>query len=249
MITPGISRATRTASAVAQGTRIPPKVVRSTDGSHHLAGRAGAADGGARRGAARADRARRPRRRRGGDGAAPRPRQAPREGADRPPLRPRQRLPRARRPGRVGPLRGPGAGRGDRDRDRRRRGPRVRDRRERRDGEGRLVLPAHGQEAPPRPGGRGAEPPPVHLSRRLGRRVPAAPGRGLPGPRALRADLLQPGAHVGGRSPADRGRDGLVHRRRRVRPRDERRDRDRQGHRHDLHRRPAAREGRDRART
>ena len=49
--------------------------------------------------------------------------------------------------------------------------------------------------------------------------------------------------------PADRGRDGLVHRRRRVRAGDERRDGDRARHRDDLHRRPAAREGGDRART
>ena len=42
-----------------------------------------------------------------------------------------------------------------------------------------------------------AEPPPVHLPGRLGRRVPAAAGRGLPRPRPLRAHLLQPGAHVG----------------------------------------------------
>ena len=32
------------------------------------------------------------------------------------------------------------------------------------------------------------------------------PGRGLPGPRALRADLLQPGDDVGRRDPADRRR-------------------------------------------
>ena len=59
------------------------------------------------------------------------------------------------------------------------------------------------------------------------RRVPAAPGRGLPRPRALRPDLLQPGQHVGRGHPAARRRDGLVHRRRRVRPRDVGRDRDR----------------------
>ena len=46
--------------------------------------------------------------------------------------------------------------------------------------------------------------------------------------------------------PADRGGHGLVHRRRRLRPGDERRDRDRQAAGHDLPRRPAAREGRDR---
>ena len=73
-----------------------------------------------------------------------------------------------------------------------------------------------------------------------------APGRRLPRPRALRADLLQPGAAVREEHPPDRGRDGLLHRRRRLRPGDERRDGDRRGNRHDLHRRPAAREGRDR---
>ena len=46
--------------------------------------------------------------------------------------------------------------------------------------------------------------------------------------------------------PADRRRHGLVHRGRRVRPGDERRDDHRQGHGHDLHRRTAAREGGDR---
>ena len=44
--------------------------------------------------------------------------------------------------------------------------------------------------------------------------------------------------------PAGRARDGLVDRRRRVRAGDVRRDGDRQGHRHDLPRRPAAGEGR-----
>ena len=124
----------------------------------------------------------------------------------------------------------------------------MRDRRQRRHGQGRHVLPADGQEAPARAGGRRAEPPAVHLPRRLGRRVPAAPGRGLPRPRPLRPDLLQPGPPVRGRHPADRGRHGLLHGRRRLRPGDERRDDHRQGHGHDLHRRPAAREGGDRAR-
>ena len=124
-------------------------------------------------------------------------------------------------------LRRAGAVGGDRHRDRRRRGPRLHDRRERRHREGRHLLPADRQEAPARPGDRRAEPPAVPVPRRLGRRLPAAPGRGLPRPRALRADLLQPGADVGARDPADRGRDGLVHRRRRLRAGDERRDRDR----------------------
>ena len=65
---------------------------------------------------------------------------------------------------------------------------------------------------------------PVHLPRRLRRRVPAAAGRGLPRPRALRPDLLQPGDDVGAGDPADRRGDGLVHRRRRLRAGDERRD-------------------------
>ena len=193
-------------------------------------------------------RAGRARRRRASGRTAPLAREADRARAHRPPGRPRQRVPRAGRARRLGRLRRAGAVGRDRDRDRRRRGPGVRDRRERRDGEGRLVLPAHGQEAPARAGDRRAEPPAVHLPRRLRRRLPAAPGRGLPRPGALRAHLLQPGADVREGHPADRGRDGLVHRRRRLRPGDERRDRDRARHRDDLHRRPAAREGGDRAR-
>ena len=47
------------------------------------------------------------------------------------------------------------------------------------------------------------------------------------------------------RHPADRGRDGLLHGRRRLRARDERRVRDRPRAGHDLPRRPAAGEGRD----
>ena len=73
------------------------------------------------------------------------------------------------------------------------------DLRERRDREGRHLLPADGEEAPARAGGRRAEPPAVPLPRRLRRRVPAAPGRRLPRSRPLRAALLQPGAHVGAR--------------------------------------------------
>ena len=129
---------------------------------------------------------------------------------------------------------------------RRRRGPPVRHRRQRRDGQGRLLLPADGEEAPARAGGRAPEPASVPLPRRLGRRVPAAPGRGLPRPRPLRAHLLQPGAPVGARDPADRLGHGLLHRRRRVRAGDVGRDRDRSRDRDDLHRRPATREGRDR---
>ena len=78
-----------------------------------------------------------------------------------------------------------------------------------------------------------------------GGRLPAAAGRGLPRPRPLRAHLLQPGAHVGRGHSAARGRDGLVHGRRRLRAGHVRPERDRAGHRHDLPRRAAAREGRD----
>ncbi len=51
-----------------------------------------------------------------------------------------------------------------------------------------------------------AEPPAVRLSGRQRRGEPAAPGRGLPGPRPLRPHLLQPGAderaRASPRSPA-----------------------------------------------
>ncbi len=80
----------------------------------------------------------------------------------------------------------------------------------------------------------------VRLPGRLRRCVPARAGRGVPRPRALRADLLQPGADVGGGHRSGRRRDGIVHGRRRLRAGDERRG----GHRarpgHDLPRRPAA---------
>ena len=103
------------------------------------------------------------------------------------------------------------------------------DRRQRRDGQGRHLLPDDGKETSARARDRGAEPPAVHLSRRFRRRVLAASGRSLSGSRSLRPNLLQSGAHVGQTHRADRRRDGIVHRRRRVRSRDERRDRDRQG--------------------
>lgn len=86
----------------------------------------------------------------------------------------------------------------------------------------------------------------LYLPRRLRGRLPPHAGRGLPRPRALRADLLQPGADVGRRHPADRGRPRLLHGGRRVRPRDERRGRDRAQSGHDLPRRPSPGEGRHR---
>ena len=85
---------------------------------------------------------------------------------------------------------------------------------------------------------------PCDLPRRLGRRVPAAAGRGVPRPRPLRPDLLQPGADVRRGTPADRGRPRLVHRRRRLRPGDVGRDRHREEPGDDLPRGAAAREGR-----
>jgi 3-methylcrotonyl-CoA carboxylase beta subunit len=57
---------------------------------------------------------------------------------------------------------------------------RVRDRRQRRHGQGRHVLPDDGQEAPPGPGGRAREPAAVRLPRRLRRRVPARAGQVFP---------------------------------------------------------------------
>ena len=54
-------------------------------------------------------------------------------------------------------------------------------------------------------------------------------GRGLPGPRALRADLLQPGHPELARHPADRAGDGFIHRRRSLRAGHVRRDGHRRG--------------------
>ena len=108
-------------------------------------------------------------------------------------------VPRAEPAGRDRPVRRRRAGRRDRHRHRPGRGDDLRRRRQRRHGQGRHLLPDDGQEAPPRPGDRAREPAAVHLPGRLGRRVPAAPGRGLPRPRPLRPDLLQPGPDVGRR--------------------------------------------------
>ena len=116
----------------------------------------------------------------------------------------------------------------------------MRDRRQRRDGQGRHLLPDDGEEAPARPGDRRAEPAAVHLPGRLRRRVPSPAGRGLPGSRALRPHLLQPGAAVGGGDSADRAGDGQLHRRWRLRAGHVRRDGHRQGHGHHLPGRPTA---------
>ena len=102
----------------------------------------------------------------------------------------------------------PGAGRHHRRRPGVR--PRVRRRRQRRDRQGRHLLPDDGEEAPARAGGGAAEPAAVRLPRRLRRRVPAEAGRGLPRPRALRPHLLQPGDDVRAGHRADRRRPRLA---------------------------------------
>ncbi|CAA9494816.1 MAG: Methylcrotonyl-CoA carboxylase carboxyl transferase subunit, partial [uncultured Solirubrobacteraceae bacterium] len=199
----------------------------------------------ARRGPQQAARAR-PRRRRRARPRAPRgARQAAAARARRAAARRRGAVARALAAGGARALRRRRAGRGHDRRRRPRRRARVRHRGQRRHGQGRRVLPDDREEAPARAGDRAAQPPALHLPRRLGRRLPAPAGRDLSRPRALRPDLLQPGQSVGRRDRPDRGGHGLLHGRRRVRPGDERRD----GHRpqpgHDLPRRAAAREGRD----
>ena len=189
-------------------------------------------------------------RRRGRRREGPRPprraRQAAAARAGRPPARPRQPLPRARPARRRGPLRRRRAGRRDHRRGRPGRGPRGRRRRQRRDRQRRHLLPDDGEEAPAGAGGGAAEPAALPLPGRLGRRLPADAGRGLPRPRALRPHLLQPGDDVGAGDPAAGRGDGLVHGGRRLRPGDERRDDHRPRPGHDLPRRPAAGEGGDR---
>ena len=167
-----------------------------------------------------------PRRWRGGGGRAARgPRQ---DAGPRPGPRaagPRRGVPGALAARRRWPLRRRGARGWHRHGDRPGQRATLRRGRERRHGEGRHLLPDHGEEAPARAGDRDGEPPAVHLPGGFGRCVPAPAGRGVPRPRPLRADLLQPGTDVGGEDPADRGGDGLVHGRRRLRPRDVGRDR------------------------
>ena len=71
----------------------------------------------------------------------------------------------------------------------------------------------------------------------------------VPGPRALRANLLQPGQHERAGHPAGRGRDGIVHGGRRLCAGHVGRDSDRAQAGHDLPRWTSAGEGRDRARS
>jgi hypothetical protein len=120
---------------------------------------------------------------------------------------------------------------------------RVHDRLQRRHGEGRQLLPPHGQEAPARAGDRCAKPPALRLPGRLRRRQPAYAGRGLPRPRPLRPHLLQPGQPERRWHSPGGGGDGLVHRRWRLRAGDERRDHHRQEPGHHFPGRPAAGEG------
>ena len=97
-------------------------------------------------------------------------------------------------------------------------------------------------------GHRPGKPPAMHLPGGLRRRQPAAPGRGVPRPRALRPDLLQPGQHecplASRRSPWS----WVLHRRRGLRAGDVRRNRDGARTGHHLPRRAAAGEGRYRQR-
>ena len=123
---------------------------------------------------------------------------------------------------------------------------RMRHHRKRCDRERWDVLPTHGEEAPSRPGNCAPEPSAVHLPRRFGRGVPSTAARRLPRPRPLRTDLLQPGPDErAGHLPGRRGH-GLVHGRRRVCPRNERRNSDCPWHGDHLPGRPAARESGDR---
>ena len=203
-----------------------------------------AAHAGARRGPRPPVRAGPRRRRPDGRRAARRARQAAASRARRAPARPRLAVPRALDARGARHVRRPGARRGDHHRHRPRPRPRGGHRLQRRHRQGRLLLPDDGAQAHARAGDRAAEPPAVRLPRRLGRRLPPAPGRAVPRRARVRAELLQPGQPLGGGHPADRRRARLVHRRRRVRAGDVRRERHRPQPGHDLPRRSAAGEGR-----
>ena len=125
-------------------------------------------------------------------------------------------------------------------------GPRMRDRRQRRHHQGRHLLSDDREEASARAGHRAAEQSSLRLHGRFRRRLPAAAGRDLSGRAPFRPHLLQPGADVVARHPADRDRDGLLHRRRRLCAGDVGREHHRAQPGHHLPRRPAAGEGRDR---
>ena len=116
-------------------------------------------------------------------------------------------------PSRLGAVRGPGTFCRNGHGDRRRRGAGMRDRCERRHRQGWHVLSADGQEALARAGGRRAEPPPVHLPRRLGRCVPPTPGRGLLQTATTSGASSSTRPACPPRNPADRRGDGLPARR------------------------------------
>ena len=128
-------------------------------------------------------------------------------------------------------------------------GPRGDDRLQRFHHQGRHLLSDDREEASSRAGDRPREPAALHLPRRFRRREPAASDRGLSRPGSFRPHLLQPGDALLPRHPADRLRDGLLHGGRRLCAGDVGRDGDRAPAGHDLPRRPAAGEGRDRARS
>ena len=140
---------------------------------------------------------------------------------------------------------GPGR-RGDR-RDRPGQRPRVRDRRQRRHGQGRHVLPDDGQEAPAGPGGGAARTacPCLYLVDSGGAFLPMQ-DEVFPDREHFGRIFYNQATDVRRRHPADRRRARLLHGGRRVRPGDERRGRDRPQPGHDLPGRPAAGEGGDR---
>ena len=183
----------------------------------------------------------------GGAGTVPGPaRGAGQAAAPRPgglAARPVLAVPRAVAAGRARPVRRRGAGRRDHHRRRPDLRARVRDRGQRRHGQGRHLLPDDGQEAPAGPGGGPAQPAAVRLPGRLGRRL-TCPPRTRCSPTASTSagsSTTRPPCPAG--HPADRRGAGLVHRRRRLRAGHERRDGDRPQPGHDLPGRPAAGEG------
>ena len=189
------------------------------------------------------------RRQRRGAAAAPGPRQAAGARPHQCPRRSRRGDPRAVAARRLWHVWRRRAGGEHRHVHRPRRGPRMRDRRQRRDGEGRHLLSDDREEAPARAGNRAAESAAVHLPGGLRRRVPARAGRRVSRPRPFRPHLLQPGQHVGAGHRADRRGHGLVHGGRRVCAGDVGRDDHRQEPGDDLPGRTAAGEGRDRRRS
>ena len=122
--------------------------------------------------------------------------------------------------------------------------PRRARRRQRRDRQGRHLLPDDGQEAPARAGDRARRTacPASTWSTPAGRscrcRTRSSPTATTSGGSSSTRRTMSAARH-----PADRRRAGLLHGRRRLRARDERRDRDRARPGHDLPRRAAAGEG------